>query len=316
MKFVAINKSNYFACSVTGEGYFLIALSMSFEFTFTSFDGLFPLTQLLIQECDEVKRLARVAQLGQAPRVLGFTAHSRLEHCIGTAKLAREFARRVLMNSALSGDLEFSLDEEMAVEVAGLMHDVGHGPFSHTFEKLNIGPVGWCHEVESGRIIKRVLPAFAERVGIQEVDLFVEKVHWLVTRSGAMPGFCHPWLADIVNSHGGHLGLDMDRCDYLMRDSFYWASEEAAQVHCEAVECVNLLLKSCRVESLDAELIVLGDCTVVQRVANLRSRMFDRLYLREEVLQAERVLVERVKRSEKLGEIHCGMDDLQFMEAL
>lgn len=288
-------------------------LEKPFEFPFASSSALSALSQSLILHCPQIQRLSRVAQLGQAPSVLGFSAHSRLEHCIAVAKLSREFARRIICNSGFPLS-SLGADEELAVEVAGLMHDVGHGPFSHTFEKLKIAPEGWCHELESGRIIREVLPSFAQQLGIENWEILVEKVHWLVTRKGPRPQFNHPWVCDIVNSSGGTLGLDMDRCDYLMRDSFYWQGA-LGTVHLDAVECVQLLLEGCRVESLCSDRII-AEGAIVQRVAQLRTFMFENLYFKEAVLLEEEKLMGRVKESENIGKIQCNMDDFQFMQAL
>lgn len=119
-------------------------------------------------------------------------------------------------------------------------------------------------------------------------------MHWLVTKHGPRPQFIHPWLADIVNREGCTLGLDMDRCDYLMRDSFY-SQGVVGMMHVEAPVFVQLLLDSCKVENLCSENIIAFEVHV-QRVANFRAFMFSNLYLNEAVLLEGKRLMERVTK--------------------
>src|SRR5881296_1953221 len=91
-----------------------------------------PLTLDLLETL-ELQRLNSIRQLGLTYLVFPGANHSRVEHCLGVGHVAGEMARA----------LGLSDDERKLVQAAGLLHDVGHGPFSHTLEHvLSRGPAG------------------------------------------------------------------------------------------------------------------------------------------------------------------------------
>lgn len=81
------------------------------------------------------------------PALTTSTEHSRLPHSLGTAFLAHKFATKLMHNQP---ELELSPEDVSCVTLAGLCHDLGHGPFSHTFEqeflKCRLGKTNWKHE--------------------------------------------------------------------------------------------------------------------------------------------------------------------------
>ena len=105
-------------------------------------------------DCPEVHRLDSIRQLGGCSFVYPSATHSRLEHSIGVAHLAATMGRH--LHSLCP---EITETELVCLEVAGLLHDVGHGPFSHLFEEYvreEIDPT-WSHELMGDRIIRRLL---------------------------------------------------------------------------------------------------------------------------------------------------------------
>ena len=161
------------------------------KFIRDSIHGNLPLTEFEVEVLDypQVQRLRRVKQLGFISLIYPGANHSRFEHSIGTMHLA----------SKLADQLELSKEDKDLVRIAGLLHDAGHGPFSHVSEAV----LGVNHEEITAFVI--------EKTSIH--DKLSEK-------------FDTKEIIDIINGEG-KLGpiisgdLDMDRMDYLIRDSHY-----------------------------------------------------------------------------------------------
>ncbi len=143
--------------------------------------------ELRIMDMPQFQRLRRIKQLGLISLIYPGATHTRFEHCIGTMNLG----------SKLSEELELTPDEIELVRTSALLHDVGHGPFSHVSE----GVLSVPHE----ELSKYVITKTSMR------DLLEEK-------------FDVNEIANIINGKG-YLGpivsgeLDVDRMDYLLRDS-------------------------------------------------------------------------------------------------
>ena len=143
--------------------------------------------EVKIMDMPQFQRLRRIKQLGLISLIYPGANHTRFEHCIGTMNLA----------SKLANELNLSKDEIELVRVSGLLHDIGHGPFSHVSE----GVLSVPHE----ELTKYVV----ENTSMKEI--LEEK-------------FDVKQIVDIVNGKG-YLGpiisgeLDVDRMDYLLRDS-------------------------------------------------------------------------------------------------
>lgn len=143
--------------------------------------------EVRIMDMPQFQRLRRIKQLGLINLIYPGATHSRFEHCVGTMNLG----------SKLSEELGLSSDEIELVRASALLHDVGHGPFSHVSE----GVLSVPHE----ELSKYVITKTSMR------DLLEEK-------------FDVNEIVDIINGQGP-LGpivsgeLDVDRMDYLLRDS-------------------------------------------------------------------------------------------------
>ncbi len=141
----------------------------------------------------QLQRLRRIRQLGGVHLVYPGANHSRFEHALGAYALGRQAARVLSLGT-----------EDAGVVMAGaLLHDVGHGPFSHTSDE------------------------FLNEVGRRHEDLSVDLVRWSTLRS-VLDAHDIPVdrVADAIEGKGriGHLvsgDLDVDRMDYLLRDAFY-----------------------------------------------------------------------------------------------
>lgn len=154
----------------------------------------------------EFQRLRRIRQLGMTPLVFPGANHTRFAHSIGVMNNARHFLRR------LSRLTDISDDHETIVLSAALLHDLGHGPFSHAFEKIT----NEDHESRTIEIIRddstqvyQTLNEFGvdpERVAM----FFDEGVDDDGLEKAGIPSF----LSQVISSQ-----MDADRFDYLIRDS-------------------------------------------------------------------------------------------------
>lgn len=160
-------------------------------------------------QTEEVQRLRRIRQLGLSSLAYPGADHTRFSHALGTAHVMTRFISRI---QSIDGELPYwqRLTSERARDglAAALLHDVGHGPFSHLFEDAL--PRGPRHEQWSSRIVlspetevHQVLTSFDP--GLPErVDALIHGRHEL------------PYLARAVSGT-----FDVDRCDYLLRDAHF-----------------------------------------------------------------------------------------------
>lgn len=157
----------------------------------------------------EVQRLRRIKQLGLTSLAYPGADHTRFSHAIGTAHVMSRLLARIV---DLQGTLppEHRLTPEHAVEAlaAALLHDVGHGPFSHLFEESM--PEGPRHEIWSSRIVRdsstevhRVLAEFSPELPAR-VEALIHGKSELTYLARAVSGT-----------------FDVDRCDYLLRDAHF-----------------------------------------------------------------------------------------------
>lgn len=141
------------------------------------------------------QRLRRIKQLGLSHLVYPGSLHTRFAHAIGATHLMTK-AIGVLRYKGI----EITDEEETGVLIAILLHDIGHGPFSHTLERDIIKSVS--HEQISALFMKRLSKEFNGELDLA-IEIFEDK-------------YKKPFLHQLVSSQ-----LDMDRMDYLNRDSFY-----------------------------------------------------------------------------------------------
>jgi hypothetical protein len=153
---------------------------------------------LRLLDTKEVQRLRRVRQLGLTSLVFHGAEHSRFAHSLGVFHVAR----RIL--DVLGREWPITPDERRLVLAAGLLHDVGHGPFSHAAERA----FGFVHEDWS----RAILTDGDTEVGavLRQAD---PQLHAAIAGFIAHRPIAARHLADVVSSQ-----LDADRLDYLLRD--------------------------------------------------------------------------------------------------
>ena len=153
--------------------------------------------EVKILDSKEFQRLRNVKQLGLSYLVYPSATHSRFEHSIGTYFLADKLAQ----------SLKFSKENLQKVRLAALLHDIGHGPFSHSSERavLTRFNTDFSHEKNTARILKKSeLSDYLKEIGFSGAE--IAKI--------AVEGKSK--FSEIVSGE-----IDVDRMDYLVRDSYY-----------------------------------------------------------------------------------------------
>lgn len=187
-----------------------------------------PILVKSIIDTPQFQRLRRLKQLGLCSYVYACATHSRFEHCVGTAFLTAELISHLSNNSKIQNLI--TKQEELCLIIAGLCHDLGHGPFSHFFEK--VVPKGWRHEEMSLKMFDSLLednPALQKlflKCGLENFHISLIKgiivgdASGLVVPTIEIDGIVYSknFLFQIVcnNEHG----IDTDKMDYLKRDSY------------------------------------------------------------------------------------------------
>ncbi|XP_052817073.1 deoxynucleoside triphosphate triphosphohydrolase SAMHD1-like [Mya arenaria] len=193
--------------------------------------GLIELHPLCVKIIDtpEFQRLRFLKQLGSTYLVYPGASHNRFEHSLGVCHLAGRLVRAI---KSRQPDLGITDKDVLCVEIAGLCHDLGHGPFSHLFEGEFLPKVRpetkWAHEKASidlfdHMIEKRNLKPEFDKCGLNEQDIrFIkEQIRPEIKDENnekfrGRPG--KPFLYEIVANKRN--GIDVDKWDYLARDCY------------------------------------------------------------------------------------------------
>ncbi|XP_060772802.1 deoxynucleoside triphosphate triphosphohydrolase SAMHD1-like isoform X2 [Neoarius graeffei] len=196
--------------------------------------GHIELHPLLVKIIDtpQFQRLRYIKQLGGAYFVFPGASHNRFEHSIGVAHLAG-----CLLKSLRDKQPELNITEKdiLCVQIAGLCHDLGHGPFSHLFDNLFIAKVRperkWKHETASVQMFDHLVEKNNLQAVMKKYNLHVEKndddlifIQALIDSSGSQDTkYKHErredFLYEIVANK--RTGIDVDKWDYFARDSYH-----------------------------------------------------------------------------------------------
>ncbi|CAG8625222.1 6072_t:CDS:10 [Paraglomus occultum] len=183
--------------------------------------GLMKLTPWMLDVVDtpQFQRLRDVRQLGSVQFVFPGAVHTRFEHCLGVGVLANTLISRFQRDQK---DLGITEKDVQCVTIAGLCHDLGHGPFSHVFDDLVVPQLGlskkWSHEEASQMMVEHL--ATDNKLEFLD-DSDIKFIQSLISGDK-----CGSFLYDIVANERN--SVDVDKFDYLQRDSYYTGMK---QVH-------------------------------------------------------------------------------------
>lgn len=214
------------------------------------------------------QRLRRISQMGMSYLVYPGAHHTRFHHALG-AMFLMEKAVRVLC----SKNTEISQTEADALYISILLHDIGHGPFSHAMEHSIVENIS--HEQISLWMMEELNKEFKGELTLA-IKIFKNEYH-------------RKFLHQLVSGQ-----LDMDRLDYLRRDSFYTGVSEGA-VNSER------LIAMLHVKD-DALMVEEKGIYSVEKFIVARRLMYWQVYLHKTSLVAEQLLVKLLKRAKYLSD--------------
>lgn len=213
------------------------------------------------------QRLRRISQLGLTYLVYPGAYHTRFHHAIG----AMHLMGRAIYTLRQKGH-EITPEEERGVLIAILLHDVGHGPFSHALEHTLIP--GVSHEALSLKIMEELNQEFDGALTLA-IDIFTNN-------------YPKTFLHQLISSQ-----LDMDRLDYLRRDSFYSGVTEGSVNSERLLTMLNVK---------DDQLVVDSKGIYsIEKFLVARRLMYWQVYMHKTVLSAEFMLVNILKRAKYLA---------------
>lgn len=226
------------------------------------------------------QRLRRIQQMAMAQMVYPGAVHTRLHHSLG--------AYHLMCNAVMelrSKGVEITPEEEIAVKAAILLHDVGHGPFSHALEHVLVK--GVHHEQLSLQIMQVINRELGGQLDLA-IKIFTDQYH-------------KPFLHQLISGQ-----LDVDRMDYLSRDSFYSGVSEG-------VIGYDRILKMLVVHNGQLMVEEKGIYSV-EKFLVARRQMYWQVYLHKTVLAAEKMLVKILERVRQI--YHSSDEKLVTLSAL
>ena len=239
-----------------------------------------------------VQRLRRLRQLAGSEYVYPGANHTRFEHCVGVMYLAG----KVLENPNVS---RIVTDEEAEVtRIAALLHDVGHGPFSHVFEHLLVRELNKTHEdITSWLVEKSEIADKLSKMGFRPNEissLAVGKLH-KPNRS---------FLDQIISS-----AIDVDKQDFIVRDSYHTGAEYGFIDVFRLIHALDVLGENLAVETGALSAL---ESFIIARIESFKSIYFHRVGRAAQIMLAmamEKANDELGLTSFKTPEEYLAMDD-------
>ena len=217
------------------------------------------------------QRLRRISQMAMANLVYPGAVHTRLHHSLGAYHLMCN-ALSELKNKGI----EISKEEEQGAKVAILLHDIGHGPFSHALENVLIE--GMHHEAISLLLMNDLNNQFNGALQMA-LDIFTNKYY-------------KKFLHQLVSGQ-----LDVDRMDYLTRDSFFSGVSEGVIGYDRIIKMLTVYEGQLMVEE--------KGIYSIEKFLVARRLMYWQVYLHKTVLCAEKMLQLIIKRAKYIKAYTC-----------
>ncbi len=212
------------------------------------------------------QRLRRISQMGLSYLVYPGAHHTRFHHALGCVFLMQKAIETLRMK-----DIEINGHEEEALYIAILLHDIGHGPFSHALEHSIVENVK--HEEMSLRFMEILNSEMDNKLDLA-IEIFKGK-------------YQRKFMHQLISSQ-----LDMDRLDYLKRDSFF---SGVAEGNINAERLITMLYVK------DDNLVIEGKGIYsVEKFIVARRLMYWQVYLHKTGIAAENILVKILQRAKEL----------------
>ncbi len=217
------------------------------------------------------QRLRNIRQLGLTSFVYPGACHTRFQHCLGAFHLME-----LAINTLREKGIRISPEEEEAAIAAILLHDIGHGPFSHALENSIIE--GISHEMISLQLMRSLNSCMDNRLSMA-IEIFTGT-------------YRRKFLHELVSGQ-----MDMDRLDYLRRDSFFTGVIEGSVGSDRIIRMLNVVDDS----------LVIDEKGIysLEKLLIARRLMYWQVYMHKTVLASESLLVNVLKRAKELVSSGC-----------
>lgn len=212
------------------------------------------------------QRLRRIHQMALAEFVYPGAVHSRLHHSLGAFHLMCN-----TLHELKAKGIQISDEEEQAAKIAILLHDIGHGPYSHALEHTLIE--GVSHEKISLLLMQKMNEELGGKIHMA-IDIFINN-------------YPKKFLHQLISGQ-----LDLDRMDYLIRDSFFTGVTEGVIGYDRIIKMLivhngEIMVEEKGIHSIEKFLVS-------------RRFMYWQVYLHKTVLSAEKMLVNTIKRAREI----------------
>lgn len=230
------------------------------------------------------QRLRRISQMGLSYLVYPGANHTRLHHALGCMHLMQKAVEVLRFKGVVISEAE-----ENALYIAILLHDIGHGPFSHAMERSIVEDVN--HEAISLLFMNQLNIEFEGQLSLA-IQVFKGEYH-------------RKFMLQLISSQ-----LDMDRMDYLKRDSFYSGVAEGNVNSERLIQMMNVV----------DDVLVIEEKGIysVEKFLMSRRLMYWQVYLHKTSLVAELILTKVLKRAKELTlqgiQLSCSEPLLFFMQ--
>jgi len=209
------------------------------------------------------QRMRRIHQMAMAQLVYPGAVHTRLHHSLGAYHLMCN-----AINELKGKGFSISKEEEQAAKIAILLHDIGHGPYSHALENTLIENI--THEELSLLLMKKMNKEFEGKIQMA-IDIFNDV-------------YPKKFLHQLVSGQ-----LDLDRMDYLIRDSFFTGVSEGVIGYDRIIKMLTVHNGELMVEE--------KGIYSIEKFLVSRRLMYWQVYLHKTVLCAEKMLIKIIKRA-------------------
>ena len=215
------------------------------------------------------QRLRRIRQMALLEYTFAGATHNRFQHTLGTIHLLQK-ALDILMNQGI----KISNKEYEACLIAMLLHDIGHGPFSHTLEGILIPTIN--HEAISVKFMENLNLEFKGRLSVA-IDMFTNK-------------YPRHFFNQLISSQ-----VDMDRMDFLMRDSYVMGLKEFYIAHERILYLMTVV---------DDKIVFKENCLIsLENFLITRFNIFWQIYNHKNCFAIDSMLVKLIKRAQFLIKI-------------
>ena len=230
------------------------------------------------------QRLRRIRQLSGAHLTYPGAQHTRFEHSLGVMHIAGQAAQSLREKSIISSD------ENEKLRLAGLLHDIGHGPFSHLFEEVLQEESDISHEDIGKQIIEKTeIGDILSKFG--HTKKFITKL--------AFGNSKLQFMNEIISG-----ALSADIMDYLLRDGYFTGAEHAKIDHKRIIQSLDVYKKKLALEK--------SALYSFESMMHSRYQMFKAVYFHKTVRSAEVMLLESIRLADK----ELGFTSLKLNEYL